>query len=295
MPYLHWQTDSERVQSATAIKDATSIKPSIAEVVAENQRSKKKFRAGWWSRTNSRHRQSSNGSATANPIPESTKRSKLRLVLLQAAALVQAIDFRVEENLITKYLHERQSLHPRRTLDQSYYGALKDTRARDQDQVVYRATTRTKHGCPLRANQDTQPEFAGCEQCQKDIGKSSRLIVVDQLWMWILDESTYYPNLRRHLAKHLYGRLLVLLSSTDTVITSFPRRWGKNKPDPLSVHKTLRIRLKAVREGEICSAYDLGLIIIDECSRVLFDRTRGIHLKPDPINCFADAIREIVS
>jgi hypothetical protein len=50
-------------------------------------------------------------------------------------------------------------LHIRRTLDQSYYWTLKDTEARDKDQVVGRATE----------------------------NDNPRLIMVDQLWMWILD------------------------------------------------------------------------------------------------------------
>jgi hypothetical protein len=281
MPYLHWQTDSERRQSAAAIKDASPVQPSISDVVDSRNRKDpktslwKKFWS-WWDRTNFR--------PTPGPVSvskeeqERIRRLKLGPVLMQAAALAQAIDFRIEKGLITKYLHERESLHPRRTLDQSYYTALKDTRTRDQDQVVYRATTRIKHDCPLKTSQEE------CKQCQEDIAKTSRLVVVDQLWMWILDESMY-----------ITGAFVQLLTLSDTVITSFPRRWGKTKPDPLSVHKRLRMRLGAIPDGEIRSAYDLGLIIIDECSRVLFDRTRGRHLKPDPINSFADAIREIVS
>jgi hypothetical protein len=44
----------------------------------------------------------------------------------------------------------------------------------------------------------------------------------------------------------------------DTIITSFPRRWGRNKPDPSGVHKSLRERLESTPEEEIQSIYDLG-------------------------------------
>lgn len=80
---------------------------------------------------------------------------------------------------------------------------------------------------------------------------------------------------------------------TETVITAFPRRWSKNRPDPSAVHKTLRLRLRDARRGEISSAYDLALIIIDECSRVFFDRTRTDERKPNLLDMFADAIRDV--
>lgn len=53
-------------------------------------------------------------------------------------------------------------LHIRRTLDQSYFLNLNDTSQRDQDQVVYRAT--------------------------QGRGNLPRIVMVDQLWLWILDE-----------------------------------------------------------------------------------------------------------
>lgn len=53
-------------------------------------------------------------------------------------------------------------LHIRRTLDQSYFLNLKDTSQRDQDQVVYRAT--------------------------QGHGNLTRVVMVDQLWLWVLDE-----------------------------------------------------------------------------------------------------------
>jgi hypothetical protein len=92
--------------------------------------------------------------------------------------------------------------------------------------------------------------------------------MVDQLWLWILDEKT--------------------------IITSFPRRWGKNIADPSAVHKSIRARLKAAREDEIRSVFDLALIIADQCSRVFFDRTRSIDRQPNLVDIFADAIRGVV-
>lgn len=83
--------------------------------------------------------------------------------------------------------------------------------------------------------------------------------------------------------------------SADTIISSFPRRWGKNKPDPSAVHKRLRARLQFARKGEIRSAFDLALIIVDECSRVFFDRTLTNDRQPNLIDIFAEAIKGVVS
>jgi hypothetical protein len=88
----------------------------------------------------------------------------------------------------------------------------------------------------------------GCDHCTSDIKKTSKLIMVDQLWMWILDE--------------------------QTIITSFPRRYGYNKHDGHGIHKSIRNRLRNARENQVRSVYDLGLIVLDECANTFLDRTR---------------------
>ena len=81
---------------------------------------------------------------------------------------------------------------------------------------------------------------------------------------------------------------------TDTIITSFPKRYGRNKPDPSAVHKSIRLRLKLVRKNEIRSIYDLALIVIDECSKVFFDRTKTADRQPQMMDLFAEAIGNVV-
>lgn len=65
-------------------------------------------------------------------------------------------------------------LHIRRTLDQAYFMTLKDTSRRDRDQVVYRATKK--------------PWFKP--------GHVIRVVMVDQLWLWILDEREFIHDQR---------------------------------------------------------------------------------------------------
>ncbi len=92
--------------------------------------------------------------------------------------------------------------------------------------------------------------------------------MVDQLWLWILDG--------------------------NTIITSFPRRWGRNRHDPSEVHESLRERLKITPSEEIQSIYDLALIIIDQCSRVFFDPTRALDQRPEVMDIFSLAIGRVM-
>ncbi|KAK4121997.1 hypothetical protein N657DRAFT_576474 [Parathielavia appendiculata] len=254
MPYLHWETDRGRKRAAEIAKEANKHNlTSISDVV--NQ-AKNRFShviepqdpmAPVW------------GSQSEPPILGHVERKKaLGQVLRAAAALLEAMDSHVEEQLMIKYLHADPPLHPRRTLDQAYYGALRNTGTRDRDQVVYRGTMPQPHDCI---------GMDACDQCKEDIRKTPRIIMVDQLWLWILDEKT--------------------------VLTSFPRRWGRSRPDPSAVHKSLRMRLQYARHGEISSAYDLALVIVDETSRVFFDRTKTNTPQPNLVELFNGAIRDL--
>ena len=80
----------------------------------------------------------------------------------------------------------------------------------------------------------------------------------------------------------------------DTVITAFPERWGRNTQDPSAVHQSIRTRLATAPDGEIRSIFDLGLIIVDQCSRVFFDRSKPTNQAPKLVDIFADAIRGVV-
>ena len=72
-----------------------------------------------------------------------------------------------DAKLLFAYVHEPRPLHVRRTLDQSYYYPLpdEDIRKRDLDQVLFRHTNKFMQ-----------------------LKEKSRVLMVDQLWMWIIDE-----------------------------------------------------------------------------------------------------------
>lgn len=100
---------------------------------------------------------------------------------MNVAKLWEAMDTEAEERLLKHGLDPQgidtensrePALHIRRTLDQSYFLNLDDTTRRDRDQVVYRATRLPWH-VP---------------------GNLTRVVMVDQLWMWILDDCKLIPS-----------------------------------------------------------------------------------------------------
>jgi hypothetical protein len=88
--------------------------------------------------------------------------------LLHIAKLYNAMDVEPDVRLLRDHLFQNPPLHALRTLDQSYYWKLPNTDGKDQDQVVYRET---KEG--------------------KNILRTTRVVMVDQLWMYILDNSEF--------------------------------------------------------------------------------------------------------
>jgi hypothetical protein len=107
-------------------------------------------------------------------------------VLYAAAQLSEAMEYYQEEQLLKTFLHSNPSFHPRRTLDQSYYWTLPSTKRRDRDQVVYRGTAPKKKFMHSEHCKTMKGEFP-CKQCWDDIRKVPRVIMVDQLWLWILE------------------------------------------------------------------------------------------------------------
>jgi hypothetical protein len=123
-------------------------------------------------------------------------------VLFDAAALYEAMSTHREKCLIRKYLHADPPLHPRRTLEQTNEWTLSlSWHASARDQVVHRAT------------RPKQLDFHSVDPSTKEwrdrIRKLPRVMMIDQLWMWILDDQTIftcfpdYGDLSHH--NHLPG------------------------------------------------------------------------------------------
>lgn len=148
---------------------------------------------------------------------------KLGQYLLEAVRLFEGMTNFRDKTLVEQYLVTDDPIHPRRTLDQAYY-----TRARDKDQVVYRATTapaakfRQWHSKERnwKENVTRDPEISdrsNCRECTEDIKMLSRVIMLDQIWMWILD--------------------------SQTISICSPRHYGANKHAKSGIRKSIRVRL----------------------------------------------------
>ncbi|KAI0111178.1 hypothetical protein GGR51DRAFT_557585 [Nemania sp. FL0031] len=192
--------------------------------------------------------------------------------LLHAARLYEELHNYQDSSLIQKYLFADPPLHPRRTLDQGYHTTVQTTRPRDRNQVVYRATTTPEssyHQFDHTKGQWTCPVYdhavEECAKCRENIRRLSRMVMVDQLWMWVLDQKT--------------------------IITCFPKRYGLHGRDPSGVFEAIQSRLD--RGRSIHSVFEIAQIILDECSNTFFDRMKDTSGQPQVLDIFSEAIRNV--
>ena len=110
-----------------------------------------------------------------NVVEEDARFRDDRTHLLSPAEILD-LPCRVEEKLLRWYLigdylpPPPVPLHLRRTLDQAYYTKL-DTRARDNDQVIFRYTRDVTK-----------------------LGQNAMMIMVDQCWLWVVRKSPCTSN-----------------------------------------------------------------------------------------------------
>jgi hypothetical protein len=176
MPYLHWEIEKRLLRMSKIVQRQTAeLKPEFG-MRSIHFRSKFADLAGNW-----RIKVIKLGELVPAKRSERARwmpSSALGKYLWYASKLFEIIDEAADERLISEHLHSTSPLHMRRTLDQFYYWTVIDTTAQDQNQVVCHGT---------RSSSD--PEATG------------RVVMVDQLWMWILDESktsVYYSCFGRY-------------------------------------------------------------------------------------------------
>ncbi|KAL8306382.1 hypothetical protein RB597_003090 [Gaeumannomyces tritici] len=95
--------------------------------------------------------------------------------------MVQGVDFLPSEPVWFR----GSPLHLRRSLDQFFYTSLSDTRARDADQTVSKWTG----------------AYAG-EEGRDRAARDSLLLIVDQIWVWILDDRSMVSFFPSHEFQH---------------------------------------------------------------------------------------------
>lgn len=158
MPYLHWETNSRRSKMAQVIKEELEkrkAKPKDPKPSKEKDGDvdplERFFHAVEQHKLRERYKH----------LPLARSKT-LGPYLMSIAKIADEMDFEADERLLRDHL-EDAPLHIRRTLDQSYFWTMEDTTTRDRDQVVFRGTKRGKT-------------------------YNTRVVMVDQLWLWILDE-----------------------------------------------------------------------------------------------------------
>jgi hypothetical protein len=138
-----------------------------------------------------------------------------------SVARLESLEFRV----IWQFLGHDPPINCRRTLDQFGYPSLLDTRARDDDQMLYKMTKQRPHpdDVPLQEGKEKEKLDSGKTSVQEDeTGDDDQdatadsdsdidseaesddedildgnVLMVDQLWLWIVDEATtvtFFPR-----------------------------------------------------------------------------------------------------
>lgn len=186
-------------------------------------------------------------------------------VLFDAAMLYEAMTTYREKSLIHKYYHEDPPLHPRRTLEQTNEWTLSlSWHASARDQVVHRATR------PKQLDIQSADPFT--KEWTDRIRKVPRVMMIDQLWMWILDD--------------------------QTVITCFPDNGDLSENSHLpGLHRCIRETLMKNAQGHIKTTWDVALLVLGEAqiSRSSLTVIRPQDAQLYVMQIFRQAIRDVVS
>ncbi|RYP58456.1 hypothetical protein DL769_008947 [Monosporascus sp. CRB-8-3] len=244
MPYLHFETNEGRIRLSNAIKRtaidlAKPQKEDDATSVSAESDCGASTKALFTYDDDDLSESESDGDDIKEMADHKVKQLKAKFKSFRRAirqcreALWEYTNGEPSEDdmLIKAYLSlNGYRLHIRRTLDQFYYIGMEDTESRDTKQVVQRYAVKG---------------FDKIDKNQNDQLLQSKLIMVDQLWLWILGEST--------------------------LITSFPQGWGRAngpKDDCDGVLEQIQSYLRKSIRNPITSVDALASVIIKECTRV---------------------------
>lgn len=178
----------------------------------------------------------------------------------------------LETQLIWKYLGCEPPIHFRRTLDQFGYPNLRSTVARDDDQMLWKRTRRTtgideKLRDWLDAAED-DPESPGSGSTEFMDGN---VLMVDQLWLWIVDQKT--------------------------IVTFFPNQEASTSEGKLFEQTNLHSSIYNELNGDLArrfeTAGDLAALIMLHATTVLLDRT--LHHDLQVLRIFEGSISILVS
>jgi hypothetical protein len=216
------------------------------------------------------------------------------------------------EALVFGYLGSPNSkgIHITRTIDQYYYPSLVDTSWRDIDQVVRRyqskksdeqnrkkvsekANAPRKIKCPWKTKNSKAPKGNGAFHRTYNNNSDFQLGMVDQLWIWIIDDSMYSITLLV-----LFLNLFHAKTHSETIISCFPQNVGLNKVDDLSLDLLYKIRQHIQKDArpQISSVYHLATLITTFCVGFVEDCYAGeVNNKESFLRMFSSSIGAVVS
>ena len=198
-PYLHWDTDYGRRQLnssiRTTIEAANLASPNTATGVSKtslhpNPQRQRENRLSI-STIVDEALECSTPMGNIRPSgvrvphePPATRGSILFHILMHAAQLYEMVTFYEDQHLVKGYLLGNPPLHPRRTLHQYFnaYSFLKSTDILDKGQVVCKATAPLKQAPRHHCSRTYR-----CQTCMRDIRPVPKILMIDQLWLFILN------------------------------------------------------------------------------------------------------------
>ncbi|KAF4887120.1 hypothetical protein CGCF415_v014949 [Colletotrichum fructicola] len=121
---------------------------------------------------------------------------------------------------------------------------------------------------PAQTYSDLQPftvfqylvEKAGC-----------RLPPYEEVVAWFTSEHTpFWKDFRA--SPIIVGQLWMRITRGNTIVTSFPKGYGRDLADPSSIYMSIRRKLADRATHIAIEPYDIALVIIDECIGAFFQR-----------------------
>lgn len=175
----------------------------------------------------------------------------------------------LEAQLIWQYLGCEPPIHFRRTLDQFGYPNLRSTVARDDDQMLWKRTRK-----PARLDAQLRDYLEGADDDTEDTQPTEfmdgNVLMVDQLWIWIVDEKT--------------------------VVTFFPNQEATTSEGKLFEQSNLHSSVYNELNGDLArrfeTAGDLAALIMLHATTVLLDKT--LHHDLQVLRIFEESISILV-
>ncbi|KAJ5684524.1 uncharacterized protein N7477_000869 [Penicillium maclennaniae] len=170
-----------------------------------------------------------------------------------------------EAQLIWQYLGCEPPIHFRRTLDQYGYPNLRSTVARDDDQMLWKRTRR-----PVRLDDQLRSYMQATDEDPEDpertVFMDGNVLMVDQLWLWIVDQKTivtFFPNQEATTSE---GKLL----------------------EQTNLHSSIYNELNGDLARRFETAGDLAALIMLHAVTVLLDKT--LHHDLQVLRIFEESI-----